>query len=79
MTTFPDMIVTMDDLEIGGRSSCDATFHWTLTGTNSGPRGTGKHSSNQRLRTLADRRRQTDRRIERLFRRRRVQTPAQGK
>jgi predicted ester cyclase len=42
MTTLPDMIVTMDDLEIGGRSSCDATFHWTLTGTNSGPGGTEK-------------------------------------
>ena len=42
MTTLPDMIVTMNDLKIGGRSSCDATFHWTLTGTNSGPGGTGK-------------------------------------
>ena len=36
------MIVTMDDLKIGGRSSCDAAFHWTLTGTNSGPDGTEK-------------------------------------
>jgi steroid delta-isomerase-like uncharacterized protein len=46
MTTFPDMIVTMDDVlrdsELGGRSSCDAIFHWTLTGTNTGPGGTGK-------------------------------------
>ena len=46
MTTFPDMVVTMDDVtqdsELGGRSSCDAVFHWTLTGTNSGPGGTGK-------------------------------------
>jgi len=33
MRTFPDMVVTMDDLKIGGRSSCDAAFHWTLTGT----------------------------------------------
>jgi len=36
MTTFPDMVVTMDDVshepELGGRSSCDAVFHWTLTG-----------------------------------------------
>ena len=39
---FPDMIVTMDDLKIGGRSSCDAAFHWTLIGTNTGPGGTGK-------------------------------------
>jgi len=43
---FPDMIVTMDKLTLegmdGGRSSCDAVFHWTLTGTNTGPGGTGK-------------------------------------
>ena len=39
MTTFPDMIVTFDKLEPRG----DATeFHWTLTGTNTGPGGTGK-------------------------------------
>ena len=46
MKTFPDMVVTMDDVlrdsELGGRSSCDAIFHWTLTGTNTGPGGTGK-------------------------------------
>lgn len=39
MTTFPDMIVTMDKVV------CDeegTKFHWTLTGTNSGPGGTGK-------------------------------------
>jgi predicted ester cyclase len=34
MTTFPDMIVTIDKLEPRG----DATaFHWTLMGTNTGP------------------------------------------
>jgi steroid delta-isomerase-like uncharacterized protein len=39
MTTFPDMVVTFDKLETRG----DATaFHWTLTGTNTGPGGTGK-------------------------------------
>jgi uncharacterized protein (TIGR02246 family) len=39
MTSFPDMIVTFDKLEPRG----DATaFHWTLTGTNTGPGGTGK-------------------------------------
>jgi uncharacterized protein (TIGR02246 family) len=39
MTTFPDMVVTFDKLEPLG----DATaFHWTLTGTNTGPGGTGK-------------------------------------
>ena len=38
MTTFPDMVVTFDKLEPRG----DATaFHWTLTGTNSGPGGNG--------------------------------------
>jgi predicted ester cyclase len=46
MKTFPDMIVTMDDVtlesKLGGRSSCDAVFHWTLSGTNTGPGGTGK-------------------------------------
>ena len=46
MITFPDMVVTMDDVTpespVGGRSSCDAVFHWTLTGTNTGPGGTGK-------------------------------------
>ena len=46
MRTFPDMVVTMDDVtlesKLGGRSSCDAVFHWTLTGTNTGPGGTGK-------------------------------------
>jgi predicted ester cyclase len=39
MRDFPDMIVAMDELEIGGRSSCDAVFHWTLMGTYA---GTGK-------------------------------------
>jgi predicted ester cyclase len=40
MRDFPDMIVTFDKLEPRG----DATaFHWTLTGTNTGPGGTGNH------------------------------------
>jgi predicted ester cyclase len=39
MTTFPDMVVTMDDLS---RDSDGTKFHWTLTGTNTGPGGTGK-------------------------------------
>jgi len=38
MTTFPDMIVTFDKLD----SQPNATaFHWTLTGANTGPGGTG--------------------------------------
>ncbi len=39
MTTFPDMIVTMDNLEAQPNATA---FHWTLTGTNTGPGGTGK-------------------------------------
>ena len=39
MTTFPDMVVTMDKLV---RGSDGTKFHWTLTGTNTGPGGTGK-------------------------------------
>jgi hypothetical protein len=39
MTTFPDMVVTMDDVS---RNSDLTKFHWTLTGTNTGPGGTGK-------------------------------------
>ncbi len=39
MTTFPDMIVTFDKLE--PRPNATA-FHWTLTGTNTGPGGSGK-------------------------------------
>ncbi len=39
MTAFPDMVVAMDDLVVeGGRIQ----YHWTLTGTNTGPGGTGK-------------------------------------
>src|SRR5213595_411418 len=39
MTTFPDMVVTFDKFE----SKPNGTeFHWTLTGTNTGPGGTGK-------------------------------------
>ena len=38
MTAFPDMIVAMDGLVT---KSNGIEFHWTLTGTNSGPGGTG--------------------------------------
>lgn len=38
MTAFPDMIVAMDSLRHdGGRIE----YHWTLSGTNTGPGGTG--------------------------------------
>jgi len=39
MRTFPDMVVTMDDVTHESRGT---KFHWTLTGTNNGPGGTGK-------------------------------------
>jgi len=39
MTTFPDMVVTFDRLEPLPNATA---FHWTLTGTNTGPGGTGK-------------------------------------
>lgn len=39
MTTFPDMVVTFDRLE---PQPTGTEFHWTLTGTNTGPGGTGK-------------------------------------
>jgi uncharacterized protein (TIGR02246 family) len=39
MRDVPDMVVTMDDIS----QDPDGTkFHWTLTGTNTGPGGTGK-------------------------------------
>ena len=38
MTAFPDMTVVMDGLVVRGE---EAQYHWTLTGTNTGPGGTG--------------------------------------
>jgi len=38
MTAFPDLVVTMDRLEVEGDG---AIYHWTLAGTNTGPGGTG--------------------------------------
>jgi uncharacterized protein (TIGR02246 family) len=38
MRDFPDMTVTFDKLEPRGDRTA---FHWTLTGTNTGPGGTG--------------------------------------
>ena len=39
MTAFPDMIVKMDGINLDGNH---AVYRWTLTGTNTGPGGTGK-------------------------------------
>ena len=38
MTTFPDLKVVMADLRVQGDH---AEYHWTLTGTNTGPGGSG--------------------------------------
>ena len=39
MRTFPDMVVSFDKLEPQSNAT---VFHWTLTGTNTGPGGTRK-------------------------------------
>jgi SnoaL-like polyketide cyclase len=39
MTAFPDMVVAMDSITGDGAG---AVYRWTLTGTNTGPGGTGK-------------------------------------
>jgi predicted ester cyclase len=39
MTAFPDLSVVMDDLLLQGDQ---AEYHWTLTGTNTGPGGSGR-------------------------------------
>jgi uncharacterized protein (TIGR02246 family) len=38
MTAFPDMVLEMDSLRITGSG---AEYHWTFSGTNTGPEGTG--------------------------------------
>lgn len=39
MTAFPDMVLTMDSLPTTEKG---VEYHWTLSGTNTGPNGTGK-------------------------------------
>jgi uncharacterized protein (TIGR02246 family) len=39
MTAFPDLVVTMNGIS---RDGDHAVYRWTLTGTNTGPGGTGK-------------------------------------
>jgi hypothetical protein len=39
MTAFPDLVVSMDRVVTTGAK---IEYHWTLTGTNTGPDGTGK-------------------------------------
>ncbi len=40
MSAFPDLQITAEDVFVVGDG---AEFHWTLTGVNSGPGGTGQH------------------------------------
>jgi hypothetical protein len=39
MTAFPDLVVNMGQLAFNGR---ETEYHWTLTGKNTGPGGTGR-------------------------------------
>jgi predicted ester cyclase len=39
MTAFPDLVVKMDRLTVNGTH---ITYYWTLTGSNTGPGGTGQ-------------------------------------
>lgn len=39
MTAFPDIVVAMDSVSLDGER---AVYRWTLTGTNTGPGGTGR-------------------------------------
>jgi hypothetical protein len=39
MVAFPDLLVEMDELRTGSETP---EYHWTLTGTNTGPGGTGR-------------------------------------
>lgn len=39
ITAFPDMVITMDGISFNGNQ---AVYSWILTGTNTGPGGTGK-------------------------------------
>jgi len=39
MTAFPDLVVKMDGLS---RDASRVIYRWTLTGTNTGPGGTGR-------------------------------------
>jgi hypothetical protein len=58
MTAFPDLLVVMDSLPIDGNH---AVYHWTLTGTNTGPGGYRPGGTHFRLRGVDHRRRWPDR------------------
>ena len=40
MTAFPDLVIRMDEVALDGGER--AVYRWTLTGTNTGPGGSGK-------------------------------------
>ena len=69
MTAFPDLVVA----STGWSHVGDAVrYHWTLTGTNTGPRRHGQARAGQRSRDMDPRRRRVDRTVDRHLRRRRV-------
>jgi hypothetical protein len=39
MTAFPDLVIKLDSISMTGK---EIVYNWTLTGTNTGPGGTGK-------------------------------------
>ncbi len=53
MTAFPNLQIFMDDIVM---TSDRAVYHWTLTGTNTGPSGTGQpvHISGFEVWTIGD-------------------------
>jgi predicted ester cyclase len=53
MNAFPDMVVRMDEVRVEGER---AVYAWTLTGSNTGPGGTGRRVriSGQEVWTMAE-------------------------
>jgi hypothetical protein len=76
MTTFPDMVVTMNKVVHAEEGT---KFHWTLTGTNTGPGGTGKRVRISGYELWKIDKEGPHRRIERPLRRRGVRTPTEGR
>ena len=76
MITFRDMVVTFDKLEPRGDTTA---FHWTLTGTNTGPGGTGNRVRISGYELVEDRQRRSNRRFVRPFRQGGVRTSAQAR
>ena len=62
MTAFPDLAETMDALI---RTPQVVEFHWTVTGTNTGPAWNGETGPNQWVRRVADRHERSYRQVQR--------------